>query len=182
MASDSSYNLIEEDAWNKAGWSWTAFLVTQDSDAQPGIGLMFKDHEAGIKIFQKWAQRFGGAADRQNLLRVGIVDGTHPKRGDGYSITFTTDMHSLPAADGPDHYSAVGIRWRFHDTRGQNQSLTWFKASVQRHGMFFLVPLPLKPSSNVEEYFPHMIRKSKVYISEYGSIDQDSQDRIVLAP
>ena len=182
MPLDNEYNFIDEAAWSKAGWNWTAFLVTPDLDSQPGIGLMFKDYAAGVAIFDAWRKRFGGAADRQELLRVGIVTGTHPTKGDGYSITLTTDMHSLPVGNSPDHYVAAGIRWRFHDTRGENQSLGWFKASVEKHRKFFVVPMPLKPDSDAGKYFPHMIGKTKIHLSSYSSIAPDSQDAVVLTP
>jgi hypothetical protein len=171
--------LINKKLWDSAKWRDTAFLVTGDFEQQPGIGLFFEDYEAGKKIFEEWRALFG-TADAKDLLRVAVIEGTHPSKRVGYTIHFSTDISKLPPADGPENYVAVASRWKFKETGGSNQSLEWFKESFKRHQMFFIVPLPKKVDGDVRKYFGHMLGKTAVYFRDYSAIASDDQDSVAL--
>jgi len=175
-----NYNLIDKDLWDAARWRETAFLVTADLDAQPGIGLMFEDYPAALKIFQGWRELFG-EADRRDLLRVSILHGKSPKGRVGYTIHLTTDPEAIPPSEGTNpEYVVTGSRYWFKETRGSNESLDWFRASFEKHKMYFIVPLPMKPTGDMDVYMKHLLGKARIHVREFSSIPADDIDAVAL--
>ena len=175
----SIHTLIRKDLWDAAQWRDTAFLYTPDHEGQPGIGLMFDDYQAGLKLFDDLRAQLG-VADRNEFLLVTIVEGTHPTKGEGYAVLFSVDPSGLPVGDGiTPSYIAVGSRWRFRDTKGQNSSLEAFKAGYAKHGMYFLTPLDAK---NPKPDVTNSVGKTKIHFRSFSDILPDDFDAVVLAP
>ena len=158
--------IIDAPLWDAAKWRKTAFLVTEDLDAQPGIALCFEDIAAGRKIFSDWRSRFGGAADRSEQLRVVIIRGRHPDGRDGFTLGLGTETLPAPGEPLPTSPSEVEVhyRWRFQAADEPQQTLDWLQASYRQHRMFFMLPMPISAgqSGSIEPDFSSCIGKTRI--------------------
>ncbi len=175
--------VIDNAVWDAARWRQTAFLVTEDLDAQPGIALCFEDIDAGRRIFTDWRDRFGGGADSLEQLRVVIIRGRHPDGRDGFTLGIGTETLPPPGHPLPTTPSDVEVhyRWRFQAADEPQQSLDWLRASYQQHRMFFLIPMAISAvqTGSIEPDLSTYIGKTRIYFRTVegvlagGPYDQD---------
>jgi hypothetical protein len=65
-------SVIKQAYWDKAEWGGVLYMTAPDSDEMPIMALIFKDPEAGSKIFEYWKKQYG-AADEDEAIRIAIM-------------------------------------------------------------------------------------------------------------
>jgi len=68
------FSLIDMDLWNKAQWTGTGFVVSEEPGYSPTLILMFKESKAAMRIFAGWRQELG-QEDTKDRLRVSVITG-----------------------------------------------------------------------------------------------------------
>lgn len=138
--------IIDGELWTRAHPSGVAFLAPDDGP--PGLGIVFDDAAAGAAIFEDWLAELGDE-DRDELIRVAIVEGDVPGQPPGYSIVIEVDVDSISDAlvardlDGVDLESeGLGsVRWRMRTPPGGSPALAAWKRRFADAGRYALVPV-----------------------------------------
>lgn len=174
-----SFNtLIKDDLWAAAKWRDTAALHLPNHEAEPGLALMFEDFPAAQKLFDDLRAQLG-VRDVSEYLRVTIVEGRHPTKGEGFSVHITLDPLSLPPADNAHSYYAVSGRWRFKPVAGGSVSIKAFKDGYSIHGKYFIVPMDI---STKQPDMTRAIEKVRIYLTSFDSLPPDDVAADTLAP
>jgi hypothetical protein len=172
-------NLINHALWSAAHWRETSFLLTPDLDQPAGLGLMFENYSAGQQIFTAWREALG-ETDAKEMLRVSILHGTAPAGKKGYTVHFTTDAMSVITLTERDPQDIlIGSRFMFNETLA-NHNMEWFITSLERHGKYFIFPLPMQPAQDLTVYFSHRLWKTRFYHCEFSSVKPEDADAIAL--
>ena len=78
-------SIINLPLWDTAGWFGLGFEITEDQTKLPEMYFLFKDFEAGLKIFRSWVKKFGNI-DENDSIGITIVTGIDNKHPDWYKV------------------------------------------------------------------------------------------------
>src|SRR5262249_24080982 len=84
------FSLINIDLWNKANWSGTGYITSEDPDEAPFLALIFKDPKAAAAIFQGWREEIG-KQDSAERIRVSLITGINRKNSAAYRVLISTN-------------------------------------------------------------------------------------------
>ena len=129
-------SMIDVPLWDKAGWKGVGFVEHPDARVPPLLALLFKDKEAGIRIFQSWRQELG-PKDLENKLRIAIITGIDQKHPAYYRLVIRSNIEWGVQLEG----SHIAIVSRFHTmTPSTSVNLTRFLNRYQSDRAYFLAP------------------------------------------
>ena len=132
------FSLINIDLWNKANWSGTGYITSEDPDEAPFLALIFKDPKAAAAIFQGWKEEVG-KQDSAERIRVSIITGVSRKNPAAYRVLVSANPDWSPARkDKVDHFVIVA---RINEMNPKDSSnLDRFLESYHRKKQYVLVP------------------------------------------
>ena len=172
-------NLIDTELWLAARWRDTSFLLTPDLDHPAGIGLMFEDYSAAQRIFAGWRETLG-ETDTAEVLRVCIIHGTAPTGEKGYTVHFTTEpMSVISLTERQPQEFLIGSRFHFKETLS-NQNFEWFVASYERHGRYFVFPLPMQQPQDFDACLSHRLWKTKFHHRDFATVTPNDIDAVAM--
>lgn len=166
-------SLIDRDLWDFAKWRQTAFLTDPADAGQPGIAIQFECLPGGEAIFDGWRKRFGGSADRDEILRIALIHGKHPIHGHGFTTSFSTDPTPrgfVPKPASAPAFLITETRYRFQSTPEKRPSFDRFCQSFQRHKMCFVVPMSSGTSGECVPDIARCIGKTRLYIRTFDEV------------
>ncbi|WP_374661823.1 hypothetical protein [Inhella sp.] len=171
---------IDMPTWDRARWGGTCYAW---GDGQPPfMGLMFKDFEAGRKIFADWRARWSdGVAD--NALCVTIVTGIHKSNPHHYSVIVGPDVENVTAdLQSNSTFSIISRVNQMTPATGEN--LAKFLSAFARFEAFFLMPAQL-PTSNQptpEIEVKLALLKRSLRIRPAWQVSENDHDLVALDP
>lgn len=172
--------LIDKKLWMEAQLGGVAFLIPKDKP--PGLGLIFPGGPAGLAIFDGW-RRDLGEVDRDELLRVSIVEGEIPGKPPGYTLLLSVDLQAVVsrAADGVSvDMNALGVvKRRMNTPPGGSPHLANWKPLYAATGEFALVPLINGPDG-WEPRYERMLRKKRLHLRRAEEIKAGDPDASAL--
>jgi tetratricopeptide (TPR) repeat protein len=80
-----SVSIIRLQLWNNAGWQGVGYTIAPGSPYPPIMGLIFKDANSGMKIFEKWREEYG-ENDEKDFIRVAVMRGISDEFPDDYRV------------------------------------------------------------------------------------------------
>lgn len=83
-------SVIDVHAWERAAWAGTCYVEIRPRRT-PGIAFMFKDREAGRKIFERWRERFG-TNDANEEIYLAIVRNLPGQNPHHYIVLITSKL------------------------------------------------------------------------------------------
>src|SRR5687767_2257333 len=89
-------DVIQINLWDTARWRGVAY-VGAEPPTPPLLLLVFENREAASAIFRGWHQLVGGAVDKQELIRLSIIEGDIAGQGPGYTVHITPSTEQLTA-------------------------------------------------------------------------------------
>lgn len=168
------FSPIDIPTWDKAGWGGTCY--GWDGLQPPFMGLMFKNVEAGRKIFADWHARWG-REEAADTLRVTIVTGIHKSNPHHYSVIVGPNIDHIAADVGSgDTFSLISrINQMTPATPG---NLTNFLEAFSRFNAFFLMPAQMPTSSQSPPgiEFRLALLKRHLHIRPAWQIGENDQD------
>jgi hypothetical protein len=151
----------------------------------PGIALLFKNENAGRRIFAGLIKRLG-KKDTDDLLRVSIIEGDIPGEDPGYTVYIGVDMINYEAwvkrTTGSDLSSEfVGLVSRCNRMNPAPNSpyLAGFKASYAKHKTFRLMPAFGQPPQPTP-IFDLAIEKKQVNFLRVEDLNNVDLESVVL--
>ncbi len=179
-------SFIDVPLWNRASWQGVGFLCFPEQP--PTLGLLFRDVSAGEEIFRQWKGRLG-ASDKNNELRITIVEGPIPGAKPGYNIRIGSNAPTIlrlakeRGVAPPDSGILMISRVHRMNPPPGSENLHHFKAHYARHNVFDLVQISVDPARGMLVNAQSAIRKSEICLRQVehildGDIDRDA----VVAP
>lgn len=172
------FSPIDIPVWDKAGWGGTCY--GWDDRQPPFMGLMFKNLEAGRKIFADWLARWG-REEATDVLRVTIVTGIHKSNPHHYAVIVGPNIdHITVGLRSGDTVSMVSRINRMMSETPEN--LTNFLKAFNKFNTFFLMPaqLPSSTQSMPEIEFKLALLKRHLHICPAWQIGENDHDIVAL--
>jgi hypothetical protein len=169
---------IDVPVWDKARWGGTGYGC--DDRQPPYMALMFRDFEAGKKIFADWHARFG-REEAEGALCVTIVTGIYKSNPHHYGVIIGPNFnHDSKDFRSGDTISTVSRINRMTPVTSEN--LTNFLKSFEKFGAFFLMPaqLPSSRQSVPEIEYKLALLKQSLHIRPAWQIGENDHDIIAL--
>lgn len=169
---------INISVWDKARWGGTCYGWA--GRQPPFMGLMFRDLEAGKKIFTEWHNRWG-REDAEDALRVTIVTGIYKSNPHHYGVIVGPNVDHITAdLRSGDTVSMVSRINRM--TPATSENLTNFLKEFNKFDALFLVPaqLPTSSQSTPEIDFRLALLKRHLHIRPAWQISENDHDIAAL--
>jgi tetratricopeptide (TPR) repeat protein len=128
-------SVINVPVWDQAKWNAVLFMYDPTMSTPPCLGLVFREGEAGHKIFAEWRNRFGDV-DRDERFRISIVKGVCSARVHDYTVVIGSEIPSDSGEDG--YWTMVSRMCRMGPSNSTN--LDNFVRCYRGTGAFFLFP------------------------------------------
>ena len=175
-------SLISTNLWNAAEWLGVAYF--SDLSKFPLLGLVFKDPAMGREIFRQW-QKYLGARDAFEVLRVSIIEGDVPGLDSGYSVLVGANVKNLlefqnAKGDSVDPALLVSI-YRLHrmNPAADSRGLAIFKTEHTKHRAFGLVPVTIVNGSPTPDV-SLMIEKREIQFVRVEDIRENDPEFALL--
>lgn len=170
------FSPIDMPVWDKAGWGGTCYGF--DDRQPPFMGLMFKNLEAGRKIFADWHARWG-REEAMDALRVTIITGIYKSNPNHYGVIVGPNIDHITANfKSGDTVSLVSRINRMTPTTSEN--LTNFLRAFRKFDAFFLMPAQLPNQGAPEIEFKLALLKRHLHIRPAWQISENDHDIVAL--
>lgn len=172
------FSPIDIPVWDRAGWAGTCY--GWDDRQPPFMGLMFKNLEAGIKIFTDWHTRWG-REEAEDALRVTIVTGIYKSNPHHYGVIVGPNIDRITAEfKTSDTFCMVSRINRM--TPETSVNLTNFLEAFNKFDAFFLLPaqLPSGGQKVPEIEFKLALLKRHLHVRPAWQIGENDQDIVAL--
>lgn len=131
-------SVIDAPTWDQARWCGTLY-VELGAKRVPGIAFMFRDKEAGRKIFERWRNRFGDR-DADEEIHLAIIRRL-PKQEPQHYIVLVTSKR--PELNGDDIEQAVVTSRSMTMLPNSTVNLDRFLEAYGKFGEFYVMPAVL---------------------------------------
>lgn len=192
---------IDLEKWNEAGWHGMIYLLQPGSI--PALGLLFRNFDMGVKIFDEWRKCYKDKLD--DYIEVSYVIPPFPdycyvlknkdtSYGNGYFIYIGPNMNASimrSVKDGIKPFYMIGLsRNLWVDEQNGSKYREMFTAMAKGLGKYDLMPIGIKDSfkplsqDNLIIGDEHFIELSKFTVETGIEVDKDRNNmhRSVLKP
>jgi hypothetical protein len=169
-------SIIDVPLWDKAKWKGFGFLF----HPQEGLGIIiaYENADAGIKIFDKWINKFG-REDKLNLIRISIIKGVDESNPYWYRVHISTNLEIKNSLQ-PNSFFTVASRiheMNANSPENLNNLIGLFKSLKE----YTLYPAKISHSGNeIKPFFSKGILKTTLIIKEAWEIGENDLDRVVI--
>lgn len=179
--------LIDHEKWEKAKWM-PGVSYCFSPEAPPIFTFYFDDLSLGKEIFAKLIN-IVGEEDKDERIRLSIIEGEVPKQDDGYFVTIGENINAtgkivddLSTAD--VRYIAVGQRTQRMKPKTGSMNLNKFKEEFEKHGCYYIAP-GKQLYDREQGYGAHIemkysILKKKIEFRNYNEIRDDNDPDVIL--
>lgn len=172
------FSPIDIPVWDKAGWGGTCY--GWDDRQPPFMGLMFKNLDAGRKIFADWHAKWG-QEEAVDTLRITIVTGIHKSNPHHYGVIVGPNIDNITAELRSG--STVSMVSRINRMMpATSENLTNFLRVFNKFDAFFLMPaqLPHSTQSSPEIDVKLALLKRHLHIRPAWQIGENDHDIVAL--
>ena len=129
-------SVVNGPLWERAGWSGMAYMFSRHSNDVPQVQFLFKNIEAGRKIFLGWLKKFG-ASDPEDTIDIVLVTGINPAHRNWYRIVVG---HRVERARFDVKLS--GVAFRIQEVQPESDhNLRQFVERYRRLGRYRIAPV-----------------------------------------
>lgn len=168
-------DLIDVSLWDRAGWKGLVFGYSEGGP--PLIALAFTNSAAGKQIFQG-LRAITGPVDKDELIRIAIIEGDIPGEEPGYSVHIGPNLDKLVPQ--PDDKIVLTLS-RIHRMNPDPGSpyLPTFKKEFEKHRRYDLMNAAIKAGQPVIDE-SQSIEKHAIIFKHVSDLGPNDIDRIVL--
>jgi hypothetical protein len=173
-------SIIREVFWNEAEWQGTGYLIIPDKKTPPVMSLLFKNIEAGEKIFAAWKKTFGNR-DKDEIIRVTIVRGIDRDNIYHYRVGIGANIKLLKKEEeGPRFIASLT---RMHTMTPESlKNLDHFKNAYDAFGYYLVAPGYVKEDRLPGILFSLGLIKREINFREAWEIGPNDLDCILIYP
>lgn len=168
---------INIELWDKAGWS--GVLVALYERAPPLLGLMFRDREAAVDIFEEWRSEIG-QVDENDSIRLSILTGVNRLHPSSYTVLIGANHSGLLDSS----FDRVFMMSRIHNIPNPNpKNLEMFRNVYSVTGSYYLAPVLIDSTmSNPEIIMDVALLKRLVEFKEAWTVGLNDPDSVAIQP
>lgn len=168
---------INSELWDEAKWS--GVLVAVYPRQPPLLGLLFRNRDAAIGIFEEWLAELGDV-DYDEQVRVSILTGVNKSYPSTYTVVIGSSMSRLER----DESQLTYLISRLNTMDNPNPiNLAQFRAAYQHFGAYCLVPVAIDAEMREPELLvDYSILKSAIEFREAWTIGENDPDCVGIRP
>lgn len=170
-------SVIDIELWNKARWSATGTLFDPSSGFL-GLIILYKDIDAGKKIFDNWIKRFG-RVDSQESIKISIIKGIDENNPCNYTVHITANLDMSLIKKDKTEFVVMPARFNVM-TPNNSTNLDNFERFFSQVKRFVILPAKFDMSKQIEPIFDKAIMKTEVSISYAWEIGEHDMERVVI--
>lgn len=193
---------IDVEKWDAAQWRGMLYMFSYDPHVPPILGFLFRDFDAGKKIFQQWRRDYK-TESADDYLKITYIVPPFPKGcyvysepemnyGNGYFIHVGTneakaiERASSSKADIESLLVASISRYLWVDEINGSAKRELFFKQVKEFGVFSIVPMALIDESkavteeNLAVDFEDSVELKEVAFKRGINLDENDQCKVVL--
>lgn len=177
-------SLIDVETWDKAVWRGAGFMLGYTE--LPTLLLPFVNEKYAIKIFNDWISNLGNI-DKNDDIRVALVEGDVPGEAAGYYIVIGTNLdeavkraekNGIPAEEMFIMNVSRIIRANPTD---HFKCFNYFKQAYEEAKEFYLMPAVINEKTGEIKPLPsYKIHKKKLIYRNIKDITENDEDAILL--
>ena len=194
---------IDLEKWNAARWKGMIYLLSPDGSFPPVLGFLFRNYEAGIKIFDQWKDNYEGRVP-DDYLKITYVVPPLPKDcyvysdpeksyGKGYFVHIGVNEDKAierAVASGIKHdemFLTFISRYIWVDELNGSWNRDTFFNQLKQFSQFMLIPVGLKDENkgvqpdNIIVGQDHGIILHSAYCKRGIDINDNDQCKAVLS-
>lgn len=180
---------IDQEKWDSAKWiHGVAYLYSTNGDSPPVFTVFFDNLELGKEIFEDLIAKVG-QEDKNERIRLSIIEGDVPKQDYGYFVTIGENIEAtnkvIEESSNKDvRYVAIGQRIHRMKPKKDSNNLSNFKKEFEKHGCYYIAPgkqlydAQKGYGSRVEMGFK--ILKRKIEFRDYKDIPENNDPDSIL--
>lgn len=175
-------SIINNPLWDKALWSGCGYQLARDYSEPPIMMLLFKDMEAGKKIFDEWCAWHEEGNLNMRLAFILHVDKEHPT---WYKVVVSQDMNDIRKEMVDKH---VLLSERFHTMKSTNsENIELFKALYEKFGFCRLSSVCIDDNQQMvfndpQQRCPFLLPVKSIIFREAWEIGVGDQDSSAILP
>lgn len=169
-------SVIDVNLWDRAGWMGTAYGVV-DPKAPPFMGLMFKNGEAAVLIFERWRERFG-TADKEEEIHIGIVRRFSVEHSTHYGMVITSEF---PKSQGDSRVAMLASRSLTMEP-SSDVNLTGFLGLYKKAGAYLLMPVLMVPGRPPQFIKGLHLLKRSLHVKMAADVSSNDLENMFLKP
>ncbi|MBN1470941.1 MAG: hypothetical protein JW925_04105 [Syntrophaceae bacterium] len=163
--------------WDKAKWSGLGFIIIPGYPP-PGLILLFKDIDAGKKIFRGWRKRLGNV-DVDEWIGVTLITGIDRQNPSHYRVAIGVNETYLTQS--MQHKDRLTMVYRMKDmTPVDDTNLKRFIEQYKRAGRYLIGPGLMKDDQSIIPYVEDLYIE-KVQIRNVSAWQIGPSDPIIAA-
>lgn len=182
--------LIDHEKWDDAKWrNGVMYLYNEQGGLPPIFTVLFENLPLGQEIFRELINKVG-LEDKNERLRLSIIEGDVPNQKPGYFITIgenidaTFKLFEDSSLDKKVEYVALSQRIHRVILKNSSENLSKFKEEYKKYGCYYIVPAkqlhdPQKGYS-CEVDLDYKILKRKIEFRNFKDIPSDNDPDSIL--
>lgn len=167
-------SIIDMELWDKARWSATGSIFYPSSGLL-GLIILYKDIEAGKKIFDNWIKRFG-RVDKDEFIKISIIKGIDKKNPYYYTVQITSnpnvDLIKTNLLSIPSRFNIM--------TPNNSTNLDNFEKFYDKVKRFVIMPAKFETDKQIEPIFDKAIMKTKISIKYAWEIGEHDMEKVLI--
>jgi hypothetical protein len=174
-------SIINIPLWDRASWGGVFYIVARyDLDEPPGLGLIFKNGDAGRSIFEELQKKLG-SKDPDDRLRISIITGIDKQDPTAYDVVVGTNLPGSDAERGPREIVSVSRIHRMDKPDPLN--LRRFEEQVTRTKLYGVFPVQARAGGREMEMFGDLaIMKDTIRIAPAWQVGENDIDCVAIMP
>lgn len=169
-------SVIDVHLWDRAGWTGVAYGAFHPM-APPFMGLMFKDREAAMKIFERWRDRFGTADEREEI-HVEIIRHFSAEHPTHYGMVITSNIQ----VDREHRRISMLASRSMTMEPASNANLARFLADYGKFGAYMVMPVIVVPGQPPQFIDGVYLLKRALVVSEASIVGPNDLGYMFLHP
>ncbi len=171
-----THSVIDVPLWDKAKWKGFGFLLHPLEGL--GIILAYENVDAGIKIFDKWINKFG-KEDKLDLIRITIIKGVDKSNPYWYRVHISANIETKNSLQSNKFFVVAS---RIHEMNANSpENLNNLIGLFNTMKKYKLYPAKISQSGNhIEPFFDKGILKTTLIIKDAWEIGENDLDRVVI--
>lgn len=173
-------HLISPALWEQAGWHGMGYVFDRHEQEPPRVGPIFRDAEAGCRIFDSWRRRFG-PEDRFEVIRLVLVPDLAPDR---HAFLLSTAPEQVAAwaseAEGVEAGYVVTHTRVCHLPGPPSPFLRAFQQHAAASQPYLLTPFAVRRGGVVQPVLDLGLLKHSLEVRHAADIAADEPDALVF--
>lgn len=173
-------SMVDVELWQEAGWEGVGVALRSDLPISPPfLGLLFRNGDAGRRIFENWISDVG-RIDINEKIRIVILTGVENSNPNAYTLAVSSNIEKAQFKELDRIYVASKMKTMENpDPRNLENFSRAFSASQS----YALVPVTLSDDGRPPKFhFDLSILKREVVIREAWTVGLNDPDGMAVSP